>query len=331
MSAKRESNPENPEIDLLTVFSRIGDFFEWINTLLFRIIRFFVKNAIVVAVLVVVGVGVGFFLKKVDTNFEQKVMVAPNFKSTDYLYSKIDFLASKIALRDTLFLKSIGIQKPSKITAISIEPVIDIYNLINKDKDGKNLELLQLMAQNGDLKSIVKETTTGKNYALHSITINTVGGVSSKSTIEPLLKYLNTSTYYDAYKKINSQNIQNKIKSKEATILQIDGIINQFTRTYGNHSSNEKLVYYNENLNLEGVIKSKDSLSAQIGTLKIEQYNTNKTIKEKGMVLNIKNNKTVKGKLIFIIPLLFVGLFVFFSFFVSFYKKQSLKEKAITE
>lgn len=323
MGLQKENNSENSEIDLLTVFSRIGDFFEWINTLLFRTIRFFVKNAIVIVVLIVFGFGLGFYLQKISTRFEQKIIVSPNFKSTDYLYSKIEFLASKIALKDTLFLKSIGIQKPSEMVSISIEPIVDVYNLVNKD--GKNMELFQLMAQNGDLKSIVKETTTNKNYALHTIILNTVGFVSFKSSIEPLLKYLNTSPYYDAYNRINSKNIQNNIKRKEATILQIDGILNQVSRAYGNYPNNEKLVYYNENLNLDAVIKTKDSLSSEIDKLKIWQYNSSKTIKEMGIVLNVKNNKTLKGKLIFILPLVFVGLFVFFSFFISFYKKQSLK------
>ena len=329
MSTQKENNPENPEIDLLTVFSRIGDFFEWVNTLLFRIIRFFVKNAIVIAVLAVLGFGAGYFLQKANSRFEQKIIVGPNFKSTDYLYSKINFLEDKIALKDTLFLKSIGIQKPSGIVSIKIEPIVDVYNLMNKD--GKNLELLELMAENGDIKSIVKETTTSKNYALHTIIINTAAVVSAQNCIEPLLKYLNTSAYYEAYKKINLENIQNKIKSKEATIVQIDGILNQFSGPYGSHANNEKLVYYNENLNLDGIIKTKDSLSAQIATLKIEQYNTDKIIKEKGIVLNLKDTKTIKGKLIFILPLLFIGLFVFFSFFNSFYKKQSLKAKANLE
>lgn len=326
MGKKKEKNPKNAEIDLLTIFGRIGDFFEWINTLLFRMIHFFVKNAIIVIVLLVLGAGIGLFLEKVSSRFEQKIIVAPNFKSTDYLYSKIDFLASKIALKDTLFLKSIGIQKPSGMVSITVEPVIDVYNLMNSD--GKNMELLQLMAQNGDLKSIVKETTTNKNYALHTIILNTVGVVSAQNTVEPLLKYLNTSPYYDVYNRINSKNIQNSIKSKEATILQIDGILNQFSAAYGKHPNNEKLVYYNENLNLDGVIKTKDSISAEIGTLKIEQYNTDKTIKEKGIVLNTKNSKSLKGKLIFILPMVFVGLFVLFSFFISFYKKQSLKANA---
>ncbi|QKJ61969.1 hypothetical protein [Flavobacterium sp. M31R6] len=323
MSVQKENNPENPEIDLLTVFSRIGDFFEWINTLLFRIIRFFVKNAIAVAVLIVLGFGIGFLLEKVNRNYEQKIIVAPNFKSAEYLYSKIEFLASKAALRDTLFFKSIGIQKPSSIVSIAIEPIVDVYNLMNKN--GENVDLLQLMAQNGDLKSIIKETTTNKNYDLQTITIKTLGSVTVNQTVEPLLNYLNTSSYFDTYKKINSQNISNNIKTKEATILQIDAILNQFSGTYGNHPNNEKLVYYNENLNLGAVIKTKDSLVNQIDKLKIEQYNTDKTIKERGVVLNIKNNKSIKGKLIFILPLVFVGLFVLYHFFTSFYKKQSLK------
>lgn len=190
------------------------------------------------------------------------------------------------------------------------------------------MDLLELMAQNGDIKSIVKETTTSKNYALHTIIINTSAVVSSQNCIEPLLKYLNTSAYFETYKKINLQNLQDKIKRKEATIVQIDGILNQFMGPYGNHANNEKLIYYNENLNLDGIIKNKDSLSAQIGALKIEQFNSDKIIKDKGIVLNLKDHKSIKGKLIFILPLLFIGLFVFFSFFNSFYKKQSLKAKA---
>ncbi|CAN1493457.1 hypothetical protein MCETHM1_00266 [Flavobacteriaceae bacterium] len=329
MSVQKDNNPENPEIDLLTVFSRIGDFFEWINTLLFKIIRFFVKNAIVVVVLVVVGVGVGIFLDKVSCSYEQKIIVTPNFKSTDYLYSKVELLASKLAIKDTLFLKSIGIQNPSDLLTISVKPIVDVYNLMNKDD--KNMELLQLMAQNDDLKSIVKEVTTSKNYDLHTIIITTKRIVSPQKTIEPLLKYLNKSTYYDGYNKLNAQNIQNNIKGKEATILQIDRILNRFSSVNEIQITNKNLVYYNENLNLDAVIKMKDSLSGELNKLKLKKYNTNNTIKEMGMVLNVKSSKILKGKSIFILPIVFVGLFVLFSFFISFYKKQSLKANSSLE
>jgi hypothetical protein len=327
MGAQKENNPENPEIDLLTVFSRIGDFFEWINTLLFRIIRFFIKNAIVVAVLVIVGVGLGKYLDSTHKVYDNRIIVSPNFESSDYLYSKIDFLASKIEVQDMLFLKSIGIQNPSQITSIAVEPVVNVNDLVNEED--KEFQLLELIKENEGFKSIVKDTTLRKYYNYHTIKINANGTIVEKNTIDPILNFLNTSTYYDTFKKINSQNIQNNINSKEATILQIDRILNQFSSGNEGHFGNEKLVYYNENLNLDEVIKTKDSLSGQIDKLKIEQYNMSKTIKEMGMVLNVKSNKKLKGKLIFMLPISFVGLFIFFSFFISFYKKQSLKAVAI--
>ncbi|PZX95288.1 hypothetical protein DOS84_01630 [Flavobacterium aquariorum] len=326
MSVQKENNPENPEIDLLTVFSRIGDFFEWINTSLFRIIRFFVKNAIVVAVLIVIGIGIGKYLDSAQKTYVNKITVTPNFKSTDYLYAKIDFLASKIKLQDTVFLKSIGIQNPLQIASISVAPILNVNDLVNKED--KEFQLLQLMKENESLNTIVKDTTLRKYYNFHSIKINANGIIVQKNTIDPILNFLNTSVYYEAFKKINSQNIQNNIKEKEATILQIDRILNKFSSANTSQSGNEKLIYYNENLNLDKIIKTKDSLCGEIDKLKIEQYNTGKTIREQGMVLNIKSNKIFKWKLIFILPLVFVGLFVFFSFFISFYKKQSLKANA---
>jgi hypothetical protein len=74
-------------------------------------------------------------------------------------------------LKDVLFLKSIGINDPSPISKISIEPIVDVYKLISNNE--QNFELLELMAQNGDLKTIVKESTTSKNYNYHTIILST--------------------------------------------------------------------------------------------------------------------------------------------------------------
>ncbi len=40
---------------------------------------------------------------------------------------------------------------------------------INLSNNEQNFELIELMAENGDLKKIVKETTTSKNYNYHTI------------------------------------------------------------------------------------------------------------------------------------------------------------------
>jgi hypothetical protein len=50
MSTNGPQNQDNQEIDLFVVFKKTGDFFQWINRMLF--LSIFLKNAIIVAVLI---------------------------------------------------------------------------------------------------------------------------------------------------------------------------------------------------------------------------------------------------------------------------------------
>jgi hypothetical protein len=68
-------------------------------------------------------------------------------------------LSSKIVEGDSVFFKLNWITQYAALTKIKIEP-IDIYKPISNNE--QNFELLELMAQNGDLKTVVKETTTSK-------------------------------------------------------------------------------------------------------------------------------------------------------------------------
>jgi uncharacterized membrane protein len=314
---------EDQEIDLSQIAKKISNLFQRFNTFLFRCIQFFVKNGIAILILLVVGVGVGLFLDQTQKTYEAHIIVTPNFKSTDYLYSKIDLLAAKIAEKDTVFFKSIGIKNSKEINKIAIEPIVDVYKFINTN--GLNLELLQLMAENGDLKSVVKETTTSKNYNFHTIIVSTKAITNQKNTVQPLLNYLNTSVYFGEIQKISVNNIQQKIKVKEGIIGQIDGILNEYSSADGNRQKSDQLIYYNENMQLNDMIKTKDSLTKDIGTLKIQLFNSGKIIKDCTVLMNIKNSKSVNGKLKFVLPAVLILGFIFISFFISFYRKQSLK------
>jgi uncharacterized membrane protein len=325
MSTNVPQNREDQEIDLFLILKKIGNFPQWISTMLFKSIQFFIKNGIIILILLIVGFGLGYYLDKNQKEYNHQIIVAPNFKSTDYLYSKIDLLASKISEKDVLFLKSIGINDPSQLTKISIEPIVDVYKLISNNE--QNFELLELMAQNGDLKTIVKESTTSKNYSYHTIILSTNGVTRQSDFVDPILNYLNSSSYFQEIQKISVGNIQQKIKEKEATVLQIDGIVNAFSNRNGNAKNSDKLIYYNENTQLNSIIKTKDSLVNVLGTLKIDLFNSRKVISDNAIILNIKNNKSINGKMKLVLPILFISLFIIFGFIFSFYKSQSLKAK----
>jgi hypothetical protein len=90
----------------------------------------------------------------------------------------------------------------------------------------------------------------------------------------------------------------------------------------------DKLVYYNENSQLDAVIKTKDLLVNEQGSHRLELVSLDKIVKDISVTLNVKNNKKMNGKKKIILPFLFVFLFVSVSFFKSYYQKQLAKFNA---
>src|SRR6476469_6965860 len=106
---------EDQEIDLGAISKNVGNAFRNLNAFIFDCIQFFLRNIIIIGLLLVIGIGLGYYLDETRKTYDHRIIVTPNFGSVDYLYNKIDLLNSKIKERDTLFLKSIGIQNPSKL------------------------------------------------------------------------------------------------------------------------------------------------------------------------------------------------------------------------
>lgn len=325
MSANSHKNIEDQEIDLSEISKRVGGFFQKLNTLIFNCIRFLIKNKFIIATLFIAGIVIGSYFDKTNKVYDNQIIVTPNFESTDFLYSRIDLLQSKILENDTLFLKSIGIQEPKFLSKIEVKPIIDVYKFINKNNE-QNFELLKLMAEDGDIKKIVEEKITSKNYESHIITFRTRTVTSLKKTIEPILKFINNNDYYRKMQKQEINNIQIKLKENEIIIAQINGFLNSFSNNVNGSAKSDKLVYYNENTQLNDVINTKSRLIAEQGDLRSNLVGYDKIIKDNNTTINIENTKLINGKLKIILPIFLIFIFVFIHFFISFYKRQSEKE-----
>ena len=313
MNTKSNNDSEDQEIDLS------------MSRTLFNGIQFIIKHIVIIGILFSLGIGIGLYLDKTQKSYNHQIIVTPNFGSTDYLYSKIDLIESKIKERDTVFLKSIGIQEPGKFSKIEIRPIMDVYQFINHSE--QNFALLKLMAEDGDLKKIVEEKTTSKNYTYHIISFITKNKTNDKKTMIPLMNYLNDSDYYRQIQKEYINNLQIKMKADDQVISQIDGFLNSFSNTVNGNSKNDKLVYYNENTQLNDVIKTKDKFVEELGTLRVNLVGLGKIIKENSSTSNIENTNAVNGKLKYVLPFLFISFYIFIIYFIGFYKHQSLKSK----
>jgi hypothetical protein len=318
------NSSDNQEIDLSQVSKNIGKTYDNFLNWIFRGIQFVKRNFILLAILFVIGAALGFYFDKKTNTYDHQIIVNPNFGSTDYVYSKIDLLQSKIKENDTVFLKQIGIQDAKKISKIKIEPIVDVYKFIGNKTE--NFDLIKLLAEDGNIDKIVENRITSKNYPYHTISFTTSKLSTKEKTINPILNYLNDSDFFVAIQKEYVNNVLQKMKANDSTISQIDALMNQFKNRIGG-SQSDKLVYFNENTQLNEVIKTKDNLVREQGLLRIDLVSIDKVVKENSFILNSKNSEGTNGKMKFIFPLLLILLVMIFTRFKRFYQKQLKNSK----
>ncbi len=323
MSTNSHKNNEDQEIDLSMVSKRIGGFFRNLNTSIFLGIQFCFKKKWILGPLFIAGIALGMYLDDTSKIYDHQIIVKPNFGTVDYLYSKVELLNSKIRERDTLYLKSIGIKKPKKLSKITIKPVLDVYKFVeNKEQ---NFEMLKLFAEDGDLKKIVEENMTSKNYMYHQISYITRDSTSAEKTLNPLLAYFNNDDYFKILQKENLNNIMLKMQANEITLAQIDAILNKTGST--NNGNNDKMVFNSGDSQLDDVLKTKDEMQRQQGYFRIALIEGTKIIKDISSTINKKNTESVNGKMKLVLPFLFIFLYIMIYLFIENYKKQKALAK----
>ena len=328
---------QNEEIDLMQISKMIGSFSQGIKMTIFKYIRFFIKNRVVISGLLLLGFGVGIYFDSIIKSYNHQIIVKPNFGSTEYLYSKIDLIDSKIKQKDTVFLKSIGIESPLNIILIEINPIIDIYSFVNSkaitdvntkaitdksENNTLNLELVKLLSEEGDIDKVFQGKLTSKNYSRYTINIKSKDFISEKNTIIPLLKYLNQNEYFNKVRSMANSNIILKMHKNEEIIIQIDNLLNKFSSSINDGQKSNKLVYYNETTQINEIISSKNKLIWELGCQRTGLLDIDAVIKKISCVTNVQNNENINGKLKFILPLFFIFGFILVRFSLGFYNKQ---------
>jgi len=198
-------------------------------------------------------------------------------------------------------------------------------SMANNAQNTQNFELVKLLSEDGDINKVIKDKTTSKNYGRHIIHISTRGFVTSKSTIDPIMAYLNQNDYYENIRKVMINNIKVKMKQNEIVIAQIDALLNEFSATTTNNQKSDKLVYYNENTQLNEIIKTKNYLVGELGGERMDLINNQHFIMKNSSVINVKNTKGLNGRMKLVLPLVLILGFIGLNLFRNFYRRQSAK------
>ena len=307
---------QEQEIDLSQIGKSISKAFQSVINKFFDLIFFIQKKIIIVAVLFILGVGLGIYLDK-EPNYTSDIVVIPNFGSNEYLYDKVNLISLKLKEKDEAFFKAIGISNIKDFNSIDIQPINGVYNFINSESQKENFEFIKLMAEDGDIEKIIQDNITSKNYYLHNINIKTTIAYQNKDLIEPILNYLQQTDYFVKLQKVYQSNLVEKVAANKLIITQIDQIVSSLTQ---NKISGG--VTISENSGLSELITKKDQLIAENQALSIHKLEYDRVIKDQTISLNQMNTKGVNSKMKLILPFLFVSLYLIGYWFSQVYKQQ---------
>jgi len=307
-SNNETKNPQ--EIDLSYIYKSFASFLRSVEFFIYRLLRFALKNSVMLCVVAIIGVALGYFLdKQKQKNYKHEIILKTNFNSASFLYKKI---------ANAQYSNKDGV-----IKHITIAPIIDVLSFV---EDGsRRIEIAKyLSANNIEISRHKDGNQTEKIYQYHTLYIYTKRQDTDGEIVKQLLDELNSEPYYIEIQKTQQQQTASIIKEFQKSV---DYINTYFSKISSQSVSYEKGV----NVDLEGgladLIIQKNLLLVLLEKYKKLQIEEEKVFFDVSTLSNIYLYKPLLERKITRLPILFVLAYLCLLVFIERYKKYRLTEE----
>ena len=308
---------ENEELDIIVLIEKIKLILLSVLLQIFRRSKMILSNWKQLLVVVFAGVLVGYIMtdsEKINSK-EAAILVKVNFDAGNYIYDAVELINLKAFSGDIdFFTKDIMLDETEKIDEISIAPVVDIKDIMDKEINANEIRALFENLQYEDGFSVTEGFKSDYDY--HIITIK-VSNNSSLNTISKVIDYFNRNPLFTELKDRNLQRISSVIYDNEQTIKQIDKIIDFYTSEKKVNST--QLYIDNKDITPNDLISTKITLQKENEDLKNENLTSRQTV----MIINETNvlvqNKSLLSNLMIYYPIIFLAIYVLISLLIGFY------------
>lgn len=303
------------EIDLSYLWRKFTAFIKKCIIAAFMVLAFFKKYWLVTLVLLLVGIGYGYYKDQTRAvSFKNEGIVIPNFESVDYLYSNIEEFNNRIKSNDTTFLKSVLGKNFKAIREIEIEPIPDIYNMMTKSRE--QIDVFRILFQNQEFDKFTENIATGKYFKFHKITFTVKGKGTSKAAIKSIQSFWNSNEHFSEYGEIYKENAVFQVKEYKHMIAQVDSIIHSITNETA-RSQNTGVVI-SDNTNLHALLDRKKEMLEELLQAEVRVSDYTEPVKIVYMDYEVEVgylSKSIKY------PIYLIALFGFIFFIGFVYKK----------
>jgi hypothetical protein len=308
----QNSQQNSDEIDLSVLFDKIKSLFKSILIGIVQIFQFFWTHKIRLFIVLVIGIGLQYvFSTQVDKIYVNEYLIRTNFNSTEYLYSKVKAINAKLKSDDSLYLKDIFGKHYKRIDEIKAEPVVDVYGLVNRSEE--NREVFELLLDEfGDI-SFLEEEINVNEYPTHKIKIYINGLEDNESISSQAFNYLSSNPYYNELKQTALESYKEQLDQNKVIRRQIDSILADPSASVKMPKLDNNAISFTGSQDLRELLTQKKELLNNDLTLR-NQLSTNnevlKTIDSSFGVFSKDRNRSP-----FIIPFSLIGIYILFFFF----------------
>jgi len=313
---------DSNEIDLGQLFDLIKKGF---NNLFKKVLRIFVylkKNLIKLAVLILLGVGIGFLMNNlIPKKLKAEILVKSNFESKDYLYATVDEIASNIRSKDTLFFKNMGIEAVDLDNfGVKIEPIEE--EEVDKElieQNNKYLEILQNYQNDEFILGIVKSEILKNTSPIHRITFTYKNAQKGEEYTRKMMNYINSNPYFKGLQEVFIKNAADRIEKNKDLIKQIDGLVASYSQNLANRegatSQTQGMVLFdNENsLNIPNLLGLKNKLIKEIEKKHVEMLELTNAVSIQNFGKTQAVQKSLFGTNLVLFPAILIGAFFIIS------------------
>lgn len=307
----------NEEIDLGFLFEKIKSFFKSILVGLVRIIQFFWKHKFPLIGVGVVGIAVGLYMTKTSERiYLNELLVKPNYKSTQYLYDKVDAVNKKIRSNDSIFLLEVFGDDYRRVNSLEIEPIVDVYGLITESKEIQETFRV-LFVENGNA-SFFDEDINKINYTNHKIKLLIKGKEDNAELTKQFYDYVNSNPFYKKKGSLIQDRLKEQREENKLILSQIDSVV-AFVQKYPKPELSKEALSFTGSQDVSSLLDRKKIISMydlelleRIAT----EGNVISLIDETNAVMDKSYNFSYR-----IVPFLFVGVYCLFFLFLYLRKK----------
>lgn len=313
--SKKTAASEEIDLNKLLILVRQG--FNSVFHAFLSVFLYLKSRAIILAVLFIVGVALGYGLKKISPSKKKiEVIVKPNLESKNYLYDAVEEIQANIEGDDIAFFDGLELDGLAGFE-IAIEPTGELAS--NTKEEMKYLELLQNFQTSGFVDDVLRSEILNKSSLNHRIQFGFREGDKGELFAKWCMAYINDNPYYQEILKISRENAEQKIEQNQVVIGQIDNIIANYSDQMGRDSERTgegRIVLDNEDvIDVTGLLNLKNNLIVDTERRRLQLRENKDAIS----IINFGRPqhviKPLFGKKMVWFPALLVSLFLLFDLF----------------